>query len=462
MEALDVGVEKEIYSVPIDGFYKPLSEIPSQEDIALHKITCSPELMTLRLRELVPLLKTLEFRFVSVGAENTVGVVPLHPSSMNQNGTHQASGFYIISDYVAGATVLAALPGIYVVGMNDRCRAQPTQFWLKSNQVTHLRPGTGLIRAQSSIAQEKIPKLRDALLRKKRFNIDMYVEIFQDGQLIAEANPTIGVYIDDPRFPNIKPSFLQIENAKLSARLVAGLRKDKLSQKLAGEQGKALAIRFATQTPQLPELIEARGIHLNTYLDHNGKAYEQVLVLGIGLDPRPFHYASPKQLWFGIDLQHSIQERRERVDNMAEKVNTAYLKLVPADLRLSGWEDALLQSGFRPEASTVVVMEGFSMYAYQKELSELLDSLHGLLSNQKSRIWVDHITPKMFELQKKEIQIFLSEISRLGEPFITGFTRAEALSKKWVTESQSSSAVILNRQDDAVYNEHKLSIIKPV
>jgi methyltransferase (TIGR00027 family) len=348
------------------------------------------------------------------------------------------------------------------MGIHDRCGAQPTQYWLKSNKVTHIRPATGLIKAHCSIAKEKINQIRASLIEEKRFEIEMDVNIFQDERLVAEAKPIIGVYIDDPRFPDILPSRFQTENAKLAAALIAGLRKDKLSQIVAGEQGRTLAERFSNIAPQLPNMIEAREFHLTNFLKNNSQKYEQVLVLGIGLDLKPLSFATAEQIWFGLDLDRSLSDRKRRLAVLKNKISNDHLRLVAADLRLENWTDELLKVGFDFQSSTLVIMEGLSMYFFQEELSRILEKLHETIKSKDKNIWIDHVTPKMFRLDKIEVQSFLSSMSRLGEPFITGFLHPEILNSKWRTISQNSAAEILEKKemDDPVYHEYKCTILE--
>src|SRR5687768_9911552 len=210
----------ELYSVPFENFYKPLSDNPTSEDIELTRQNRSPEFLTARLRELVPLVRMLEFRIASVSDSETVGEVPLLASTMNQNGTHQASVFYIMSDYIAGTAVYAGLAGTYAIGLHDRGSGQPIQLWLKANAVKHLKPGTGLIRGRAGLKPEQASELRDRLLEKGRCEVQMHVDILQGDDLIATAEPVIGVYEYNPRCVDTKLDVFQRENIKLSAKLI--------------------------------------------------------------------------------------------------------------------------------------------------------------------------------------------------------------------------------------------------
>lgn len=155
---------------------------------------------------------------------------PLLESAMNQNGTHQASVFYLLADYALGVGIFAALPGTYTVGVHDRCPALPIQFWLKSGEVRHLRPGTGTISAEVEFSDDQARTMRMALFRKGRFTFKHRVAFFQGGQLVAEGTHEMGVFADTPRVDGQAATFTQVHNVKTSGLMIAGVREDEQSR----------------------------------------------------------------------------------------------------------------------------------------------------------------------------------------------------------------------------------------
>src|SRR5205814_10257096 len=108
---------------------------------------CCPEMVPRGVRELVTLLEVVDCVVAEIRPESTILSLPLLASAMNQNGTHQAAVFYLVSDYTLGVGMFGVLPGCYVTGVHDRCAALPVQYWLKQGSVHHLAPGTGRMRA---------------------------------------------------------------------------------------------------------------------------------------------------------------------------------------------------------------------------------------------------------------------------------------------------------------------------
>jgi O-methyltransferase involved in polyketide biosynthesis/acyl-coenzyme A thioesterase PaaI-like protein len=441
-----------------DSFAKPLSLVPDAEDLALHRINCAPGLVSLRLRELVPLLAFVDCRVEEISPEKTVLSLPLLASAMNQNGTHQAAIFYLVADYALGVGMFGVLPGVYVTGVHDRCNALPVQYWLKRGSVRHLAPGTGRLRVEVSISPDKALDLRRKLSERGRGELTETVSIYQGGVLVAESEHTMGIYADVPRIAGVRANLFQLQNLKTSALMIAGLRNDPVSHQVAGDQGRAIAHRMSLATPQLPSLVRARTNHIGNYLQLESARFGQGLVLGVGLDPKPLFLASAVDRWFGIDLKDMLRERAERFRPIGEASNFVP---VAGDLRLYTWERALLDAGFDPDAPTIVIAEGISMYLDSPQFQNLLGRLRSLLTSPETRIWVDHVTTRIFALDVEEVQAFLSSMTRLGEPFVNGFNDVSELdTHSWEVSEAASAADVLGLSE-VVHSEYRFSILRP-
>jgi methyltransferase (TIGR00027 family) len=442
-------------------YYKALAPVPDEEDLALHARLCCPRLVTERLGQLVPLLKFVGFRVEEVGVERTVLTVPLLESAMNQNGTHQAAVFYLLADYTLGIGMFAHLPGCYTVGVHDRCRALPVQYWLKSGRVQHLAPGTGTIRGEVSLPRAAGVAMREQLRAKGRCEIAGTVRIFQGEELVAVAEHEMGLYADLPRIDGTRTTATQVHRLKTSALMIAGLRDDPLSRQLAGEQGVAIARRMTAVAPQLPGLVAARSQHLRAYLRGEGRRHEQVLVLGAGLDSKPLEFSTPAQRWFLCDLRDMLRERAARCADLGAPSD--HCTEVPVDLSLSGWPEKILAAGFHPHRSTLVILEGVSMYLGDAQLRACLQQARGLCRHSGSRLWLDHVSEDLLSMPRPEVRSFLAAMARLGEPFVTGFADADTFGGAdagWRAVEHCSAAQVLGL-DEPVHREYRFALLRP-
>lgn len=282
------------------------------------------------------------------------------------------------------------------------------------------------------------------------------VKIFQDNTLVAEAEHTMGIYADLPRTPGTRANVFQVQNLKVSALMIAGLRDDALSPTIAQDQGRAIAQRMALVAPQLPSLVRARTDHLRRLLAERGGQFAQIVVLGVGLDPTPILLSNLGPRWFGLDLSEMLKERTHRFAWLGDPPAT--FTGVAADLRTEGWEASLMVAGYEPEKPTLFIIEGLSMYLSRSEFLRLLETLHRANASQHTRLWVDHVTSKLFELPDESVQSFLACMARLGEPFVLGFSDTATLGPTpWRCESQATAASSGN--DDHVHREYRFSVL---
>lgn len=444
----------------LDSYVKQLALNPDQEDVEIHRLNCSPELITRRLRQLVPLLEFVDCEISEVGPERTVLTLPLLESAMNQNGTHQASIFYLVADYTLGVGMFAVLPGVYVTGVHDCCHALPVQYWLKRGFVKHIAPGTGSLSAEVKISSEEALDIRRQLIVNGRCELSGIVHIYQNGNLVAEVQHTMGLYANLPRREGEKANIFQVQNLKTAALMIAGLREDPLSRLLAKGQGYAIAQRMSKAIPQLPLLVKARSTHIEHFLQANAHKFGQVLVLGVNLDPKPVAYANSKQKWFGVDLRDMLRERSEQLNRI--KITEDFLTPVIADIRYNTWDRAIQLAGFSSHVPTLVIVEGLLMYISRSELTQMLLKLHDLNSSSDTRIWFDHFTSGMFASDDAEIRSFIASMSRLIEPFAPGFDDPAALlPDAWAT-NESVAAVDVLDISGPVYLEYRFTVLQPV
>lgn len=439
--------------------FKPLLPEPDLFDLELHQRNCEPSFVTRRLHELVPLLQVVNCVVEEIGPQRTVLSVPLLASAMNQNGTHQAAVFYLVADYTLGVGMFGVLPGAYVTGVHDPCEALPVQYWLKRGTVQHLAPGTGTMRAEVSISEVQAVEMRRQLRERGRTELTARVCFYQDGQLVAESEHCMGLYADVPRVAGTRANVFQVQNTKTSALMIAGLRSDTISQKIAGDQGRAIAHRMALVAPQLPSLVDARSKHASQFVLANRGTVAQVLVLAIGLDPKPLLLADPGQHWFGVDLRDMLKDREQRLANV--DAASGRVTLVPADLRLGSWDAQIVAAGFQPERPTLVLIEGLSMYLQLDETANLLRTLGGLLTSPRSRLWIDHVTPELLSSELPEVRSFLASIARLGEPFLSGFSDAGSVAPEQWRSASSHAAAELQDTDDPVHHQYRFSVLAP-
>lgn len=114
----------------------------------------------------------------------------------------------------------------------------------------------------------------------------------------------------------------------------------------------------------------------------------QVVVLGAGMDARPWRLVLPQGVtWFEVDLGNVVNLKKKLLKDaeaaMSSEANkTARFPLrcsrwcaVTGDVEHKRWLDTIVDAGFMPEATTLWVLEGLLVYLEPQKVPELLKSL---------------------------------------------------------------------------------------
>ena len=426
-------------------FFRELAPQVSPLDTPRHERNCAPELLTQRLRQLVPLFDFVGARVDSVNEHETRLVAPFRTNALNQNGTHQASVFYILADYASGIAAMSVLPGVYVIGIHDPCPGLPVQMWLKSGTVSHLVMGTGELEAMVHIEPGEAHRMRRQLRDKGRCEITTKVAFFQQDVLVATAEHVVGIYAQPPLAAEQPTKPLHEQNRASSALMIAGLRPDEVSRQLAGSQGAAIATRMCEILPELPRLIRARSQSVERCYHENNSEIKQVLVLGAGFDSKPMRYATADQPWFGLDRRWITKDRQSRCEQLG--IVNPHFQPVVGDLMHADWSARVLDGGFKPQQRSLIIIEGLSMYLTRKQLQTLLQQARNLQCCG-SLLWIDHITEESDQLSDAGVQSFFAEMSRLGEPMVNRFGDiTPLLGSGWSVHDSMSAAETLQLVD---------------
>ena len=402
-----------------------------------YKKRINPELMTQLAWRAVPVLEHVGWQITRVGFGVAETVLPLNAETTNQHGTHQAALISLSADYTGGMALTSVLTGVPLAGIH-KCRPEEAaSLWLASMDVKYLNPSTGHLTGTCQIDEATIEKIRNRYFQGKRVLVSLPMEFTSNGQKVATAElryfvqPTIQLLTHSE-----KPSALFKQKIKASARMIAGVRASEdpnakirvdcpHAATAAGPHGALLAKKLRTALPQLTDMVLARTEHIDQTINQM-QDVQQVVMLGAGLDMRPFRFTnrSPEIQFFELDLPEMLEERERVIAEMGESqlespkrfsIAADFLKYDVADLLLA-------QSSFDPAAKTLFVYEGCSMYFTHQENLRLLRNVWKLAKHPESQIWCDLVTQSVVsgETTRPEITAFLNRMDDLGESFIFG------------------------------------------
>lgn len=398
----------------------------------------NPTLMTTLLHKAVPVLQHCDWRITKVDFGFSESMLPLNAATTNQHGTHQAALISLAADYTGGMALTTLLTGVPLAGIHQCKSEDSASLWLAAMNVKYLNPSTGHLTGRCIIDEKTQRKIRDRYFQGKRVLVSLPIIFTSNGQKVAEADLR---YFAQPTTqlltPSTRPSTLFKQKLKASARMIAGVRaSDPNEAKIrvdcphaataAGPHGQLLAKRLKATLPQLTDMVLARTKHIDQTIQ-SMCGIEQVVLLGAGLDMRPFRFAdmSPEICFYEVDLPEMLEER-ERVISEAhdsEKLGNVKRYTVKADfLRDCVSEKLLSETPFDPSKQTLFVYEGCSMYFTDEQNNKLLQNVWTLAKHPKSKIWCDVVKTSVVNGETKEPEIveFLAQMEDLGESFIFG------------------------------------------
>ncbi len=414
---------------------QPDNSISWQEDYAKRM---NPSLLTRLLRHAVPVLEHVQWSVAEVRDQECHSVLPVETASTNQHGTHQAALISLAADYTGGIALATLIRGVPVIGVHPCSEGIAASMWLASMKVKYRRPSTGDLYGKCVVPDEMIKKVRQRFADGKRVLITLQVEFSDaEGQPIADAEMRYFLQARDlTNHASKKETQHQGDAAqklKASARMVAGLRAnigkscngfehgyDGLA---AGPHGAVLAERLVSVLPQLQEVVTARTLHIDNFL-HDSDEIRQVVLLGAGLDMRPFRMADRGRslITFELDLPVMLQERRLVVSNLS-KAGNEDRHMLGTDFKHAEVGGILQQcAAYDSDAPTLVIYEGCSMYLSEQENRELMLSLRAALRNPNSVVWADMVTRSVVDgtTSSAAITEFVKRMKELGESFVFG------------------------------------------
>ena len=184
-----------------------------------------------------------------------------------------------------------------------------------------------------------------------------------------------------------------------------------------------LAEKMNTALPQLADMVMARTTHVDQ-VTNSIPGLQQVVMLGAGLDMRPFRdsFRGRGLKHFELDLPEMLRER-ERVCRGIVGFQAADRTAIPVNFLTDDIAGCLMECPkFNPELPTMYIYEGCSMYFGKPENEKILKSIRSTMRNPNSRLWADFVDQMAIDGTANEASVaaFLDRMTDLGESFTYG------------------------------------------
>jgi methyltransferase (TIGR00027 family) len=409
----------------------------------------NPALVTKLLSEAVPAMKDVDFKFLEVKKGYCKSILPLNHKSSNQHGTHQALIMGMSGDYTGGLALASLIAHEPILGIHEITPERGMSLWLIQSDMKYLKPSTDDIIVEASISENLWDTINKRYENGQTVLLDVSVT-FKDLRNIDVAKGTFRYYCKKKnsltaasKDKSINIMFEHI--LKTSAKLIAQLRSfertktnplfiDNMSGKVAGKQGKVIADRFMELLPELQNMVAARTFHLDESLKTHASKIKNVIFIGAGLDFRIYlnQTVFKDKTIFELDLAEMLFERIqiEELLEMKSKEFQTPIK-ISCNFITESIAEKLLSSRFNPREPSFYIFEGCSMYFSEQENLKIIMEISGLLKqNPDSILWMDMIDSRVIkntENLPNEVKSFLSNMAKLGEPFVYGFDQGNEL-----------------------------------
>ncbi|MDM4015652.1 class I SAM-dependent methyltransferase [Roseiconus lacunae] len=413
----------------------------------------NPELMNRLLHQAVPVLQWTDWRITKVERGYCESILPLSVPTTNQHGTHQAALISLSADYTGGMALTTLLTGVPLTGIHRGHPDQSASLWLASMDVKYENPSTSHLRAVCRIDAKTADRIKSRYFGGRVVLATLTVEFFsEDNDRIAVAEmkyfaQATAKLLGDR--PNGERSSLAKLNIKKSARIISGLRAKSGQNQghwinrddgtrirvdgghdmfAAGTHGILQAERLQKVLPQLQAMVAARTSNADEVLQSMPEI-EQLIMLGAGLDMRPFRLSNALQgaTVFELDLPDMLTERQHVIGRMETQIGGVHqaperYQLAADFLRMDIGSKLRNHFAFSQTAATLVIYEGCSMYFDHEQNVKLLSSVMRSLKNPASRLWMDCVTPAVIDSSTGDpnIQAFIDQMEGIGEKFIHG------------------------------------------
>lgn len=413
----------------------------------------NPDLMNRLLYQAVPVLQWTRWRITQVARGFCESLLPLSVETTNQHGTHQAALVSLSADYTGGMALTTLLTGTPLTGIHRGSPEDSASLWLVGMNVKYEMPSTSHLRATCRIDEKTAKRIQTRYFSGRVVLASLEVEFWsEDGDRVAVADMK---YFAQATKQLLKQqsdgerSALAKLNLKTSARIIAGLRASQSigskslrtgsnGQRLridgphdriaAGTHGVLQAGRLQNVLPQLATMVAARTSHCDDLVCES-IGIEQLVMLGAGLDMRPFRLANQLRgaTVFELDLPVMLQERQNVVARLERSFGDTVQRLerhqIAADFLRDDVGDLLRNHfAFSDTALTLVVYEGCSMYFSEQQNMRILRSISKRLRHPASRLWMDCVTPAVIDATTSDPNIheFVERMELIGERFVFG------------------------------------------
>lgn len=198
------------------------------------------------------------------------------------------------------------------------------------------------------------------------------------------------------------------------------LYRDEIVKLFLDRNSKQVAHQVAQSFPPVKDMVKLRTRYFDdTLVQQLALGYQQVVILGSGLDTRAVRMPAPEVRYFEIDQAATLKLKAER---LAANGITAEVTYIPGDYVKDDLITLLENNHFDFQLPTYFLWEGNVTYLQREDIIAVLDAIRNHVKHFK--LSLDYLSDQVITKTTGYVELddYIERLKQRGAPWITGFS----------------------------------------
>jgi methyltransferase (TIGR00027 family) len=203
------------------------------------------------------------------------------------------------------------------------------------------------------------------------------------------------------------------------------LYRDSIVELFLNEETKLAAGSVAASFPPVKDLVKIRTKYFDDMLERQIQSgFQQVVILGAGLDTRAVRKPAPRVTYFEIDDRATLKWKRSCYEKHGIRADVNF---IPGNYVTDGLIDLLEENNFNFNLPTYLIWEGNTMYLPLEASKQVMTQLRKYL--RKFRLSFDYMADAVISKTTGDhgITKLVESFASMGAPWLSGIRDLGAL-----------------------------------
>ena len=205
------------------------------------------------------------------------------------------------------------------------------------------------------------------------------------------------------------------------------LYRDEIVKLFLDRNSAQVAHQVAQSFPPVKDMVKLRTRYFDDVLAQQlALGYQQVVILGSGLDTRAARMPAPGVRYFEIDQAATLQLKAER---LAANGIAAEVTYIPGDYVKDNLIALLENNHFNFQLPTYFLWEGNITYLQREDIIAVLDTIRNHVKHFK--LSLDYLSDQVIAKTTGYVELddYIEQLEQRGAPWITGFKDITSFTK---------------------------------